>query len=379
MPLQDTPTPSAARSPRWGSFRRGMGWAQRAAERLKLKSTQSRVLAMIASYVDPRDWSGFRICIETLAELLCLSRSPVEKALRRLREAGLLIRIGQIPVKKGRPVVVYALGSPPEAPLPEDVMRARDPYWAEWPPVDESTLGCENAIGTYTRKPTATYNARGAQTAAPTGVEPKATTEPTAARWGSTAIPAAAGSNSSNFPSQALSIYRSAPLSRTGPPSAPQVEGGFRLVREPRQADQIDAKRSGAHGNVTMRSLLNWWRSTDGPRVEREALLGTDPEPPVISVVDRPRRFRGRRGNGPGPVLTTPPETPGTPPRPAPAPVAERPQEAALFPVSASAFPGRIERTCLRCGIDAEPGTASHDWRARDRSVEAHEPLWSEI
>lgn len=105
-------------------MRRGILWCRRLARRLRLKRSESDVLAFICSYCDPAYWRGFRICIEVIAEKLYYARSTIEKALYRLRELGLITRAGTIPVKHGRYVVVYDMG--PEFPLPEDVSEARE-------------------------------------------------------------------------------------------------------------------------------------------------------------------------------------------------------------------------------------------------------------
>lgn len=132
-----------ADSSRWGWFRRGILWARRQARHLRLTRSESDVLAIIASYCDPVLWGGFRVRIEDLAALARWSRSTVERALRRLRQLGLLVRTGQIPVSFGRPVVVYALGSTPECPLPEDVVRAREE-------AREERVSCSEAETTHT-------------------------------------------------------------------------------------------------------------------------------------------------------------------------------------------------------------------------------------
>lgn len=115
---------SATDDRRWGNLLPGILWAREQAHCLKLARSESDVLAIIASYCD-ESGRGFRLCIEEIARLSLWSRSTVKRALLNLCERGLIVRAGQIPVAKGRPVVMYDLGSVPEHPLPESIVDAR--------------------------------------------------------------------------------------------------------------------------------------------------------------------------------------------------------------------------------------------------------------
>lgn len=117
-------------APRWQKNRAALAHAHYTAANSALTPSQTTVLKMIASASDFDTWGRATPCIAHLAALCRLSRSAVEKALRVLRESGLIARDGCGPYMPGRPgarrVVYYRLGSTPDSPLPARVMCARE-------------------------------------------------------------------------------------------------------------------------------------------------------------------------------------------------------------------------------------------------------------
>lgn len=122
--------PLTSSAPRWQKNRAALAHAHYTAATSALTPSQTTVLKMIASASDFDTWGRTTQCIAHLAALCRLSRSAVEKALRVLRERGLIARDGCGPYIPGRPgarrVVYYRLASTPDSPLPATVMCARE-------------------------------------------------------------------------------------------------------------------------------------------------------------------------------------------------------------------------------------------------------------
>jgi hypothetical protein len=124
--------PTQAITPRILKNRAATAWAHYAAAAARLAPSATTVLKVLASATDFGTWARMTNCIAHLAKLCRLARSTVEKALRRLREIGLISRDGRAPFAPRRPglrrVVYYRLSSMPDSPLPAAVLCAREAH-----------------------------------------------------------------------------------------------------------------------------------------------------------------------------------------------------------------------------------------------------------
>ncbi len=157
-------------SPRWQKNRAALTHAHYAATLHQLPPGATTVLKMIASATDFGTWARSTNSIAHLADLCRLARSTVEKALRRLRELGLIARDGHGPYNPGRPglrrVVYYRLGSTPSCPLPARVLCARENH-----DPDVACTYCATCDDTYIPKdPKGPFPASGTQPHLPSPV-----------------------------------------------------------------------------------------------------------------------------------------------------------------------------------------------------------------
>lgn len=109
-----------------GSNQAVLRWAEQVRAHHDLTASCFDVLRVVATHMGAEAWDDMRLCIAWITERVSWSRRTVERALRYLKDNFLLRQDGEIPVKKGRPVVRYRLGSTPECPLPWNVVEARE-------------------------------------------------------------------------------------------------------------------------------------------------------------------------------------------------------------------------------------------------------------
>lgn len=118
-------------------------WAAGAAAAYGLSPAAVTVYKFVASDTDFRTWRRATHCIAYIAKACRLAYVTVCRALRLLKDAGLLAcdGYGRVPPRGGRPVVHYRLAGTPLAPLPWHVLCAREDH----DPADSCTycLTCE--------------------------------------------------------------------------------------------------------------------------------------------------------------------------------------------------------------------------------------------
>ncbi len=105
-----------------------MTQAGRVAAEMGLVGCPKVVYAYIASDTDFLTWAGAKSCISVICARTGYKRSAVDKALRLLRDLGLIVRDGLGPCRGqlgGRRSVIYRMASIPDHPLPQRVMCAR--------------------------------------------------------------------------------------------------------------------------------------------------------------------------------------------------------------------------------------------------------------
>lgn len=120
-----------------------MAWAAAAAAAYGLSPAVVKVYKFVASDTDFRTWRRATHCIAYIAKACRLAYVTVCRALRLLKDVGLLAcdGYGRVPPRGGRPVVHYRLAGTPLAPLPWHVLCARENH----DPADSCTycLTCE--------------------------------------------------------------------------------------------------------------------------------------------------------------------------------------------------------------------------------------------
>lgn len=109
-----------------GSNQAVLRWVDGVRDHLHLNPSHYDILRVIATHMGAEAWDDMRLCIAWITERVSWSRRTVERALRYFKDMFILRQDGEIPVKQGRPVVRYRLGSTPECPLPWDVVEARE-------------------------------------------------------------------------------------------------------------------------------------------------------------------------------------------------------------------------------------------------------------
>lgn len=118
-------------------------WAAGAAAAYGLSPAVVKVYKFVASDTDFRTWRRATHCIAYIAKACRLAYVTVCRALRLLKDAGLLAcdGYGRVPSRGGRPVVHYRLAGTPLTPLPWHVLCAREDH----DPADSCTycLTCE--------------------------------------------------------------------------------------------------------------------------------------------------------------------------------------------------------------------------------------------
>lgn len=105
-----------------------MAWAAAAAAAYGLSPAVVKVYKFVASDTDFRTWRRATHCIAYIAKACRLAYVTVCRALRLLKDVGLLAcdGYGRMPPRGGRPVVHYRLAGTPLAPLPWHVLCARE-------------------------------------------------------------------------------------------------------------------------------------------------------------------------------------------------------------------------------------------------------------
>lgn len=145
------PSRASAPSPHILKNRSAVAWAHYAAAEARLAPSAATVLKVLASATDFHTWARMTNCIAHLARLCRLARSTVEKALRRLRDCGLISRDGHAPYASGRPglrrVVYYRLSGTPGSPLPASVLCAREAHTP-----DDTCTYCVTSANTHMPK-----------------------------------------------------------------------------------------------------------------------------------------------------------------------------------------------------------------------------------
>lgn len=119
-------------APRYLKNRAALAHAHYVAAQAQLSPCATRVYKLLASDTDFRTWRRSTRCIKQICERTGYKRPTVNKALRILRELGLIARDGYGPGAPRR-VVFYRLASTPAHPLPGHVLCARGDHFPDCP------------------------------------------------------------------------------------------------------------------------------------------------------------------------------------------------------------------------------------------------------